>query len=244
MSTALCRHRCVRQLLPMVLVLTEIGGAESLYAMPHQQQVLVLHSVRRDAQSSVIGERDIPRAIEEGLKQDVDYYSEYLDNARFSRADYRATFRTFLREKYKGHKFDLIIAMSTTVVQFLDKNRRELFPDTPVVFFETTPAPRLPNSTGVIAELNLRGTVDLARRLQPDLQHVFVVAGSGHNDRTYEHIARKQLVTLEPGLAVTYLSGLPTGELEKALATLPPHSVVFYLVVSRDGAGEYFHPLE
>jgi signal transduction histidine kinase len=45
-------------------------------------------------------------------------------------------------------------------------------------------------------------------------------------------------------LDVTYLSGLPTGDLEARLRSLPAHSMVFYILVDRDGAGGYFHPLQ
>src|SRR6185295_10487258 len=59
----------------------------------------------------------------------------------------------------------------------------------------------------------------------------------------YERQARSQLQSFEPRLTVTYLSGLPTKELESRLADLPDHSFVYFLLVSKDGAGENFHPL-
>jgi len=92
--------------------------------------------------------------------------------------------------------------------------------------------------------LNFSRTLSLVRELQPDVRQVFVVTGAGTGDKAYEDTARTQFRAFEPHLSFTYLSGLPTGDLEKRLGSLPAHSIVYYLVVNRDGAGQNFHPLE
>jgi signal transduction histidine kinase len=43
-------------------------------------------------------------------------------------------------------------------------------------------------------------------------------------------------------LTVTYLTGLATRDLEVRLATLPAHSIVYYLTVYQDGSGDLFIP--
>ena len=97
--------------------------------------------------------------------------------------EYRAAFGDFLRLKYKGQRFDLVIAMSELALEFIDTARSALFRDTPVVFFANFPATRrLANSTGVIAELTLGDTVALATELQPDVRQVFVVSGADAGD--------------------------------------------------------------
>jgi signal transduction histidine kinase len=218
---------------------------EATRAADHQKQVLVLYATRRDAQIVVVGDRVIPEVLKQGLAGGLDYYSEHIDPARFEDAQYRTAFNDFLRLKYKGRRFDLVIGMDDLTLDFMDRTRNELFRDVPVVFFANAqPTRRITNSTGVIVERDLRGTVALALGLQPDLQHVFVVSGAGSGDKEYEQQARAQFRSFEPRLAFTYLSGLPTKELEARLATLPDHSIVYYLIVSRDGAGENFHPLD
>jgi signal transduction histidine kinase len=244
MRTSFYRRPLTRRFLPIVLATAGLGGMDSARAAGGQKRVLVVYSVRRDAQIAIIGDRELPRALEHGLSAPVDFYSEYLDNARFPRPEHREAMRDFMRHKYAGQRFDVIIALSSIAVQFVVENRRDLFPDTPVVFVDTTEPPNMPDATGLIADLNLRGTLDLARQLQPDLRNVFLVAGAGPNDLVYEEIARRQLHSLESQLTTTYLSGLATNELEERLATLPARSMVFYLMVSRDGTGELVHPLE
>jgi len=229
----------------LLLVLAEGPIAWSASAAYRQKQVLVLFATRRDAQLAVVADREMPRILGQGLHRGVDYYSEFLDSPRSSDPDYERAFRDFLLVKYRGHQFDLVVAMSDVMIEFVDRYRGDLFADTPVVFFANRGVRRrIPNSTGVIADVNLSDTVAFAAELQPDLRHVFIVAGSDAGDKTYEGIARRQLQGLEARFDMTYLSGLPTRALEARLASLPDRSMVYYLLVGRDGANEYFHPLE
>jgi hypothetical protein len=168
-----------------------------------QNRVLVVYSTRRDAQIVSVGDRDLPRILERGLTQEVDYYSEFLDEARFANRDYRAAFRDFLRLKYSDHWFDLLIAVDDSAIEFVDSSRPTLFPGTPIVFFSTGRIVRRPSdATGIIAELNLAGTLALAMELQPDTRRVFFV---GDADLKYERRARPQFTPFEArGVAITY----------------------------------------
>jgi len=226
-------------------MLGSLGTAREARAEPRQKQVLVLYSTRRDAQLVVVGDREIPRILAAGLPEGLDYYSEFIDSARFQHEEYQDAFRDFLRLKYADHAFDLVVAMDEIPLQFVTRHRDTLFRGVPVVFFTRVPGARRPsNAAGLIVSTEFTGTITLARTLQPGLRHVFVVSGANDDDVSFESLAREQLQSLDRRLDVTYLSGLPTKDLEARLAALPRHSMVYYLVVDRDGAGQNFHPLE
>jgi signal transduction histidine kinase len=243
------RQSICRWLLPIVVGLAGVLTTVPALAQPQppapdrQTEVLVLYSTRRDAPMSTVGDRELPRLLDAGLAPGWAYYAEYMDLGRFPGAGYQATFSEFLRVKYKGRRFDLVIAIQDAAVEFVQQHRAGLFPDTPVVFLATTPPKhRIANSTGAIAEPHLGGTVELALQLDPDLRHVFVVSGAAQADKRYETLARAQLRSFESRLTVTYLTGLATRDLEVRLATLPAHSIVYYLTVYQDGAGDLFTP--
>ena len=209
-----------------------------------QQQVLVIYSTRRDAQIAVIGERELPQALDGGLGGRLDYYSEYIDPARFEEAGYQAALGEFLRLKYAGHRFDIVIAIGNDATRFVDRQRDTFAGEPPVVYFaDTSGVPRPANATGVIAALDLASTVRFAQALDPELRHVYVITGADKNDGMFERAAREQLHAFEPALEVVSYGGLPTAELETRLRALPPHSAAYYIVVDRDGTGQYFHPL-
>ncbi len=236
-------RRCLMVALGAALAL----GAQRVSAAEGVKEVLVLYSTNREAQIAVIGEREMPRTLEQGLGQGqvLDYYSEYIDRARFPDEKYRNGFREFLRVKYNGRKFDVIIAMQDLALELVGGSRNELFPGTPVVFFATSEATkRIPNSTGLIAHLNFAGTLELAGRMQPEVRNVFVVAGADPGSLEYVAAAKEQFRPFAGRFAITYLTGLPTQQLEARLSTLPPNSIIYYLLVYRDGAGENFNPLD
>ncbi len=76
------------------------------------------------------------------------------------------------------------------------------------------------------------------------MRHIFVVSGAAAADKAYESQLRIQSKSFETRFTFTYLSGLATPELERRLATLPERSAVYYMLVTQDGVGNKFHPLE
>src|SRR4051812_8062424 len=214
-------------------------------ATNERKQVLVLFSMRRDTQIATIGDREMPRLLERGLSRKIDYYSEYIDAGRFSDAHYQTAFRQYLALKYGGSRFDLVIAMQEIAIDFVSRCRDELFPDTPVVFQALRrPVRHDVNATGVVTEFDFGRTLAMALDLQPDTTHVFVVSGSSVRDRQYEALVRAQFQSFEPRVAVDYLSGLASSELERRIATLPERSIVYYVLFDQAADGENVNPLE
>jgi hypothetical protein len=72
-----------------IMVLAELMLASTAHAQDDHKQVLVLYSLRRDAQFSVVGQNELPRMVDAGLSQNLDYYAEFIDITRFSDPAYR-----------------------------------------------------------------------------------------------------------------------------------------------------------
>lgn len=227
------------------LVLTHAAPAASAPTPDPHKKVLVLYSTRRDAQFSIVGEAELPRILDDGLERNLDYYPEFIDLARFPDPSYKLAFRDFLRQKYQGVKLDLVVALQDTAVELVEAYRDSLFPGVPEVFLANTPpSRRAPGSTGLIHVRDFASTVTLIRQLQPDVSRVFIVTGAAAADRKYEAAVRRQLSSHDSRPAFFYLSGLATPDLVKRLSKLPERSAVYYVLVSQDGAGHKFHPLE
>jgi signal transduction histidine kinase len=228
-----------------VMVLAEFALASTVSAQSEHKQVLVLYSSRRDAQISIVAENELPQLLDVGLARNLDYYSEFIDIARFPEPDYRQGVGEFLRLKYQGVRFDLVIAVQDAAIQIVTEQFDSLFRDVPVVFLTNDRRmTRRANSTGLVHERNFADTISLMRQLQPDLRDVFIVTGNATADEQYENEIRRQLQLSDFPVTFTYLSGLPTRELEKRLSRLPPHSAVYHVLVTEDGEGNRFHPLD
>ena len=225
------------------LLLFAFGGLVAAWAQP-QKQVLVVYSTRRDAQIVAIGERELPRILEHGLGR-LDYYSEYIDDARFSNSASRDAFRDFLLLKYKDVRFDAVIAVQDAALELVSGVRSQLFPGAPIVFFASSPVSgRIENATGLVASLTFTDTLALVADLQPEVRQIFVVSGASPSDLEYERLARQQFAPFKSRFEITYFAGLRPAELDSRLANLPVNSAVYYLLVNRDGGGENVHPLE
>jgi signal transduction histidine kinase len=233
------RRRRLSLLIAAVLVLMPMVSAWAAQAQP---SVLVLYSVRRDTQLAVLGDQELPRMLKETLGS-VDFYSEYMDVPRFPGPEYEAAVHDYLELKYNRRRFDLVIAVQDLASEFVAKYRDDLFPGSPVVFAATDP-PRIPKSTAIRLTVDLAKTVDLATALQPDTRQIFVINGASARDAVYERMARTQLRQFENRFAITYLSDLPAADLERRLATLPEHSIIYYVLFYQDVNGQNFEPLD
>src|SRR5262252_1604777 len=235
--------RLARCRLIILVAFAALAWVEGSAVADPQKRVLVLSSTRRDVPISIVADREMPRLLGAGLDEELDYYSEYIDVPRFSEPTYPAAFQDFLRLKYEDQRFDVVVAMGDVAFELLRTYRSELFSEAPVVFFVNQPVRAFPNSTGVIVELKFGATLEMVSRLQPDVRNVFVVSGASGRDKLFENMARPQLQPYASRLNITYLSGLTTADLEARLASLPAHSIVYYLLVYQDGAGANFQPM-
>jgi hypothetical protein len=173
----------------------------------------------------------------------IEFYPEFLDALRFQGAVYDAEIVGFLTKKYQAAPPDLIVTIYPQALQFLAQHRTELWPDTPVVFVavpDDLPLARTPppGFTGVLTLVDIAGTIELARQLQPELRRVVVVSGASEFDRLWRTRAEEALRRVAPDVGAAYLDGLSVPDLLKAVAKLSKDDVVLFTTVFRDGNGE------
>src|SRR5215831_15564455 len=152
------------------LVACLCGPLASAQDADRPKQILVLNSSRQTEQFSQVSEREIPPLLATGLDHRIDYYTEYFDANRFPHPEYETVYVDFLRQKYAGKHFDLLLMMGDVAMDFVSRHRDELFSGTPAVFYSlVAPSRRFANSTGLINTLHFGPSLDLALALQPDL---------------------------------------------------------------------------
>jgi ABC-type uncharacterized transport system substrate-binding protein len=86
--------------------------------------------------------------------------------------------------KYKNQQIDLMITFRTPPPnEFTTLFRTGLFKDIPVVYLLRDSERPDPNSTGVYYDLDVKKTLELALKLQPNTRRVFTVVGSSKVDK-------------------------------------------------------------
>ena len=211
------------------------------------QRVLILYSDERLIPANIIVDQGIHEVFTGNTSKHIELYSEFLDVVRFPGEEQRQLQRIFFREKYHARLPDLVIAVGGGALVFLTERRAELFAGVPVVYCSIAgdPAPNR-NSDSTIANVPVPDTagptVELMLRYHPDTRQVVVVYGSGLRDGQYAEATRKSLKTFESRVAFRWLSNLSMKQLRSELSRLPDHSLVLYITMFQDAAGQTFTP--
>ncbi|QIG46333.1 hypothetical protein G5V57_00305 [Nordella sp. HKS 07] len=209
-----------------------------------QPNVLIVFS----ADSELPAMQLVARGLRSGFSESstVRLYTEYFDEMRFPKIWTSGNYSRYLRDKYRDLKIDLMIGIADDAIMLLSRERSTLAPEAPIIFTQVPPddpsIANLSNSTGILSELDVRKVVELARRLMPDAMDIVVVSGAAEFDRNWKKTAHEAFKPFEDRYRVTYLAGLPVGELLDKIKALPPQTIVIYLSVFEDGAGRQFVP--
>ena len=202
--------------------------------------VITSYDLNRPAIATFI--QALRSTLRDGSQARVEFFHEYQEHARISSGKYEAEMVGYLRRKYDGEKFDLVIAAGSAALKLLLRHESELFAGAPKIFYfhdesEETARELWPHVTGVWAKHDFSRTLDVALALQPETQRVAVVSGNSRQDRFLREQAQKDLRGYEDRVEITYLSDLTMEELKRRLAALPEKSIVLYLSFFLDSAG-------
>lgn len=179
----------------------------------------------------------------------VVFFSETLDAQRFPMEVMESEYLALLRKKYRALHVDVVVAVAQPAFDFFVRHGSELWPgarlvihSVPSAAIETAGMP--PNALRVAARRDFGGTLDIARRLQPDARRILVVSGVSELDARLEREARAALSTMAKPAAVEFISGLPLPQLSARVAAEPADTIVIYLAQFRDRDNRPYTPRE
>lgn len=215
----------------MVLLFVPMAAGQTA---PEPKRVLVIYWDNKDFRGNVIFDEHFQNVLRAASFSGLEYYPEYLESTRFPGDDHVEAFYEYLKRKYDDRHIDVIVAIPDIPLNFVLKYRKDLFPDTPIVFIATKPPGEAEyavtrDMTGIVVQTTHRQTLDLALNLHPDIEQVFVISGSLEHDKRYETIARQELAPYENRVHITYLTDLPLNELITTTQSLPPKSIGLYV---------------
>ena len=212
-----------------------------------RKSVLVLYGERLELPAVIA----VHGGLEAALRTDkqIDMFSEFLDFARFPEPTQREELANHLRSRYSGRKFDLIVTVPGSALNFALDHRQDLFPGVPIVFcsvdrceIEGRNLP--PDVIGLPMIFDFRGTLDLALQLQPETKEIVCVAGTAAFDQLLAQECRKVLDGYGGKVRYRFIGAGPIDETLSLVRNLPTNNIVLYLSTLRDGQGKSFVPLE
>jgi len=214
------------------------------------RNILLLYSHEREMATYAPLDKGIRSQLESPAARPLTFYTEYLDMMRFPDEHQQQKLVEHLRVKYSGLKIDLIFVVSRLAFNFVIKNGDALFPGTPVVFTSVNirniqGLSLKSNVTGIAVKRDIRNTLDVALRLQPDTKQVVIPVGTSTLEKSWAADLKDSLRPYEDHLTITYLSDLPMDSILGRLGSLPPHTIILFSpMFFYDGDGRYFPPEE
>jgi signal transduction histidine kinase len=225
-----------------------VGGPVEAFSAP-KKTVLVLYGDPLSIPANRMIEQGLTAALLSAHAWALEVFSEYLDLARFPAARYGDDIVRYSRARYGTRKPDVLITVTNTALQFVLDRRDELFPGVPIVFTavdhrEVEGREMPPNVAGLWTAWDYQRTLELALQLQPQTREVICVAGTGVEDQAYNNEARKALERFATHVRVRWLDKLRLPAVMDEVARLPLDSVVLYIPMLRDGAGQSVSPFK
>lgn len=218
-----------------ICTLAWAGSAGLCFATDSQpaKNVLILYSFsKRD----VLDPQSLESTVRSHVSAPVNFYVEYLEAQRFGSRDYEKSLSKTLRQTYGKQKLDLVIVAVYPALKFAIDFRERIFPGVPIVFMMIVPE-RLqgrtlwPGVTGVTLRGDVRGTLDLALRLNPDTRNVAVVGGTSEFESYWVNVTHQEIRLRSSQLNEIDLVGLSPDELLRQVSALPSHTVVIFELV-------------
>jgi PAS domain S-box-containing protein len=176
-------------------------------------------------------------------------YSEPLDAQRFAIEPRESEIVASIAKKYSSLHIDVVVTVTKPAIDFFKRHGEQLWPGARLVFHglpdpDNEPVTFPPGATGLVNRDDFGGTIDLARRLQPNAHRILVIGGVSPLDLELERRARQVVPTMAGEAEVEFLSGWPLQDLATRVAAEPADTIVLYLTQFRDRDGRPYLPRE
>lgn len=206
------------------------------------KRVLLLHSFGREFRPWSEYARSIKAALEQKAPWPLDIQEHTLLTARFNDPGPEGPFVEYLRSLYSRTPPDIVVSIGAPAARFVQKYREQLFPDVPMVL--TVVEQRLVNRTDltdndtvISVQNNFTAAFDGILKVLPDTKTIAVVIGASRLEKFWLDEIQRELKPFESRVALVWYNDLSFEEILRRASALPPHTVLFWGLMSVDGAG-------
>jgi signal transduction histidine kinase len=223
------------------------GMAQNVATGPEAgpRHVLILYNEGPYTPGNISLQQAFQSKLEELTTNRVDFFEEHLYSRHFSDSTNFLLFQNYLAGKYARQKLDLIMVFASGGYTLVDGLPQTLFQGVPRVFvtgsdLEAPPDINKLGITGIIQRFDIRGTLGLVMRLQPETHRVVVIGGNSAGDCATLQRIMETAESLE-GIEFEFWTNRPVAEIPAAAAALRPGTVILLSRFQSDIHGQpYF----
>jgi signal transduction histidine kinase len=226
----------------LLVLAVVLPGTASAAPRGEPKRVLILHSFGRDFLPWSEYARVIRLELEQQSPWPIDLQEHNLLSARFNNPGPEAPFVEYLRSLYSGRPPDIVVSIGAPAARFVQEYRAQLFPETPMVL--TAVEQRLvdrtlqTNNDTVISVYNdFSAFFGSILQVLPDTKTIAVIIGASPLEKFWLEEAKREAKPFEDRVAFVWYADLPFEEILKRATKLPPHTVLFWGLMSVDAAG-------
>ncbi|WP_448029938.1 sensor histidine kinase [Bradyrhizobium liaoningense] len=237
---AVCLATCLAACLVVLLVVVSGPALGADRSAP--KRILLLHSFGRDFRPWSEYALSIKAALEQRAPWPLDVQEHTLLTARFNNPGPEEPFVDYLRSLYTGVPPDVVISIGAPAARFAQKYREQLFPHTPMVL--TVVEERLvnradltDNDTVISVQNDFATALDSILKVLPETKTIAVVIGASRLEKFWLDEIKRELRAFEGRVAFVWYNELSFDEILKRASVLPPHTVLFWGLMSVDGIG-------
>ncbi len=175
-------------------------------------------------------------------KAPIDFLDHTLLTARVDDDEALAPFVDYLLALYAKKVPDLIVALGAPAADFVQRYRARLFPNTPMMF-TAVEARRVQydklteNDTAAAAAHDFPAAIETILQLLPGTKVIAVVNGASPNEVFWQGVLERELAPFSGRVELRWYNRLSFENILRDAASLPPHSAIFWHLMSVDAAG-------
>jgi signal transduction histidine kinase len=210
-------------------------------AFSEPKRVLLLHSFGRDFAPWSEYARTFRDELNQQSPDPIDLYEASLATARFPDEE-EGPFVEYLRVLFAKRRLDLVVAIGSPAVGFIQRHRQELFPSIPAVYTgverrRVSYATLTANDAVVAINNDFAAVVENILHLLPETPDIVIVIGNSPIEKFWTEQLRIAFRPFEKRVKFTWFNDLSFEEMLKRAATLPRRSAIFFALLSVDAAG-------
>jgi signal transduction histidine kinase len=219
----------------LVITVGQLGVARMASAQDSTpRSVLTIHWSDETFPVNPVLDAAIRGVLLEKTDVPVNYYAEYLEteSTRVKPETASLALRDYLRQKFGGVHFDVVIATASPALEFVLRHRDELFTGVPIVFAggllpSAVSDGRIRGVTGVLNDSSFVETLEVALELHPSTRRIYIVGRA----KTAENYDERVLSALQPfsrRVELRYIRERALPDLLDAVKNVPADSLILY----------------
>ena len=210
------------------------------------KKILLLHTFGPNFEQGAAWSREIQKELNRQSPWPLNILEQSLITALDGDDAAEAKFVEYLGALYAKRPPDLIVALGAPAARFIQQHRTDLYPGTPMLLAAIEVRrvePSMLSEQDAVAGVRYDqvAVIENILRLLPETKAIAIIIGNSPIERYWASEHQRILgPLLKNKVELIFYGKQPLAEILKEIASLPPHTAIFYQQLAVDGAGAVY----